>query len=99
VFHGCKQTPEDIGDTYVQRAGYNRWADSNAIIILYPQAKSTLLGNPNGCWDWWGYGEAGYATKAGPQMTVVRAMLDRLAGARPAVASDAAVRRTAGGRP
>jgi hypothetical protein len=96
VFHGCKQTPEDIGDTYVRHAGYNRWADSNGLIVLFPQAKAEFLGNPNGCWDWWGYGGAGYATKAGPQMTAVRAMLDRLAGTRSAAPE---ARRTAGSRP
>jgi poly(3-hydroxybutyrate) depolymerase len=80
VFHGCKQTPEHIGDAYVRHTGYNRWAESNDLIILYPQAKTESLSNPNGCWDWWGYSGAGYATKAGPQMMAVRAMLDRLAG-------------------
>ena len=45
-----------IGDTYVRHGGYNEVADLNDIIILYPQAiKSLLHGNPNGCWDWWGY--------------------------------------------
>jgi poly(3-hydroxybutyrate) depolymerase len=80
VFHGCKQTPEDIRDQYVTRTGYNRWADSNNIVVLYPQTRHELPANANGCWDWFGYTGAAYATKAGPQMAVVRAMLGRLAG-------------------
>jgi poly(3-hydroxybutyrate) depolymerase len=80
VFHGCKQTPDDVQEQYVEHTGYNRWADSNGIIVLYPEAKHDTVANPNGCWDWWGYSGAGYATKSGPQMAAVRAMLDRLAG-------------------
>ena len=80
VFHGCKQTVADIQERYVRDTGYNRWADSNGIVVLYPQAKSEKLANPNGCWDWWGYSGGAYATKAGQQMVAVRAMLDRLAG-------------------
>jgi poly(3-hydroxybutyrate) depolymerase len=80
VFHGCKQTVEDIQEQYVRRTGYNRWADGNGIIVLYPQARHDPQGNPNGCWDWWGYSGTDYATKVGPQMAAVRAMLDRLAG-------------------
>ena len=80
VFHGCRQTVADIGDQYVRNAGYNRWADGNGIVVLYPQARRVPLANPNGCWDWWGYTGFAYPTKAGPQMAAVRAMLDRLAG-------------------
>jgi hypothetical protein len=36
--------------------------------------------NPNGCCDWFGYTGADYATKAGQQMAVVRAMLGRVGG-------------------
>jgi predicted esterase len=78
VFHGCKQTPDDIGEEYVTSTGYNRWADSNQIIVLYPQIRHEFPANPDGCWDWFGYSGATYATKAGPQMAVVRAMLGRL---------------------
>lgn len=79
VFHGCKQTPDDIQDTYVRHTGYNRWAENNKIIVLYPEAKHERGANPDGCWDWWGYSGADYATKTGPQMATVRAMLNRLA--------------------
>ena len=55
-------------------AGYNRWADSNRLILLYPQAHATAL-NPNACWDWWGYDDPDYMTRSGRQMAAVRAML------------------------
>ena len=54
------------------------WADSNNLIVLYPQAESTAL-NPFGCWDWWGYTGDGYATRTGTQMTAIRAMIGRIA--------------------
>jgi poly(3-hydroxybutyrate) depolymerase len=96
VFHGCRQYPGSaygqrpqgrFGDTFVRNSGYNRWADTNNLVILYPQANAMNVGtrlprtNPNGCWDWWGYDDAAYATKSGRQVAAVKKMLDRLAGA------------------
>lgn len=81
AFHGCKQYATAIGSDYYANAGYNQWADSNNLIVLYPQTVATTLTplNPNGCWDWWGYTDSNYAKKSGKQIGVVRAMLDRLA--------------------
>ena len=73
AFHGCKQTLDDVRDAFVKNAGYNAWAETNKIIIMYPQAvKSFMPNNPNGCWDWWGYTGPKYHTKLGPQMKVIR---------------------------
>ena len=81
VFHGCRQSAEAVGERFVREAGYNRWADTNRLIILYPQtiARYFYVYNPRGCWDWWGYTGAQYATKAAPQIRAVFAMLQRLA--------------------
>jgi hypothetical protein len=79
AFHGCKQTADQIGDLFLTGTGYNRWADANHLIILYPQAHETPS-NPNACWDWWGYDDPAYLTRSGRQMAAVRAMLARLAG-------------------
>jgi hypothetical protein len=83
ALHGCKQNADTIGDRYIRHAGYNEWADTNHLIILYPQ---TITGNPAefeplnpfGCWDWWGYTNFNYAVKAGRQISTIKAMLDRL---------------------
>ncbi|HEY0589813.1 MAG TPA: PHA-depolymerase-like protein [Pseudoduganella sp.] len=95
VFHGCKQYPDaplasgpggKFGDTFARHSGYNAWADANNIVVLYPQANAMNTGtrlpraNPNGCWDWWGYGDANYSVKSGRQMAAVALMVDRLAG-------------------
>jgi hypothetical protein len=82
VFHGCLQYPARIGDKFYRHAGYNEWADTNRVIVLYPQAINSDLPpvyNPKGCWDWWGYDDANYARQSGRQMVAVKAMIDRLA--------------------
>jgi hypothetical protein len=81
AFHGCRQGVAEIGERFVHEAGYNRWADTNALIVLYPQAikrYSASVWNPRGCWDWWGYTGASYPTQSGLQIRAVKAMLDRL---------------------
>jgi poly(3-hydroxybutyrate) depolymerase len=65
------------------------------IIVLYPQAHATSLAelpsslwltgmaniNPNGCWNWWGYGGDGqYLTKKGVQISAIWKMVERLEG-------------------
>ena len=82
AFHGCKQTVQDIGDQYLLDTGYNRWADSNNILVLYPQAPTDLSDNPEHCWDWWGYTGLGFGTRNAPQMLAVRHMVEQLAGAK-----------------
>mmetsp|Transcript_7685 Transcript_7685/g.10604 ORF Transcript_7685/g.10604 Transcript_7685/m.10604 type:complete len:334 (-) Transcript_7685:72-1073(-) len=77
AFHGCLQTVYDLGDTFYTQTGYNNWAESNGIIILYPQAVANAK-NPKGCFDWWGYSGADYATQLGPQMYTVNKMVTYL---------------------
>lgn len=77
VLHGCKQNYTDVGDQYVRRTGYNRWADTNNIVLIYPQTSTAAT---NSCWDWWGYDSLNYAKKSGPQMTAMKAMVDRVTG-------------------
>ena len=84
VFHGCRQGADIVGERFVREAGYNRWADTNRLILLYPQAIARWwwVYNPRGCWDWWGYTGADYATKQAPQIRAVMAMVERLGGLR-----------------
>ncbi len=82
ALHGCLQSTAYIGDAFAAGAGYNEWAEANRMIVLYPQVASSKLAplNPMGCWDWWGYTEESYATKSGPQIKVIKATMDALAG-------------------
>ncbi len=81
ALHGCLQGASRIGESYVRHAGYNRWADANRLVVLYPQATASLAqGNGNGCWDWWGYDDARYLERGGRQMAAVMRMVDRVTG-------------------
>jgi hypothetical protein len=86
AFHGCEQEATGaVGSDFYENAGYNPWADTNHIIVLYPQtiASSSSPSNPDACWDWWGYDSADYSQQTGPQMAMVRAMLGSLAKGSP----------------
>jgi hypothetical protein len=78
-FHGCQQQASLIGTAYVTHTGLNEWAESNDVVVLYPQAISTIL-NPEGCFDWWGYTGLTYSQIDGAQISVVRSMIRALAG-------------------
>jgi len=79
-FHGCQQTTADIGNDWYTDTGLNDWAESNNIVVIYPQVvKSYLLpSNPEGCWDWWGYTDSNYSVKSGIQIGFVSNMIDKL---------------------
>ena len=77
AFHGCGQSRSTIGEAFVHETGFARWADTNNLIVLFPQAAVTPV-NPQGCWDWWGYTGHDYLTKDGSQIVAVKRMLDRL---------------------
>lgn len=79
AFHGCVQTPSDVGDQYYTDTGYNQWADTNNFLVLYPQAPVNVATNPQHCWDWWGYSGMNFNVKSAPQMSAVKTMIDRLA--------------------
>jgi poly(3-hydroxybutyrate) depolymerase len=81
AFHGCNQGYTKVGDQFFRRSGLNEWADTNRIIVLYPQAVPNLDPdhvNNQGCWDWWGYDNAQYAQKAGVQLLMTKRMVDRI---------------------
>ncbi len=88
ALHGCQQGEQVIGAKYARLTQYNRWAEANDIVVLYPQAAIIELsiwngfglygGNPNGCWDWWGYGSGDYLTRNAPQMAAIARMAEAL---------------------
>lgn len=64
--HGCLQTADQIGKTVVTDAYLNQYADSNKLVVLYPQA------TPDDTF--------GYATRSGPQMITTMNMVHALGG-------------------
>ncbi len=75
AFHGCVQGAEFIGDRFARKAGFNEWAESNELIVAYPQIEKSLF-NPKGCWDWWGYTDEDYDLRSGKQVAGVGALID-----------------------
>lgn len=86
AFHGCSQYAGLIDDDFYWDGAYNRWAEANQIIVLYPQTTpwersgdlTGFTGNPKGCWDWWGYSGENYLRRNGRQMQAVKAMIDQM---------------------
>ena len=76
------------GDKIINNTGYTRWADTNHLIDLFPQARldnlsrpttaSGSVHNPNGCRDWIGWYGNNFAQKAGTQMAAIKAMVDQV---------------------
>ncbi|KAL9045079.1 MAG: hypothetical protein Q9214_001836 [Letrouitia sp. 1 TL-2023] len=70
AMHGCLQSYSQIGNKFITNTGYALWADSNNIMVLFPQAivdyrMHTIWSglespNPLGCFDWVGW----YGTNA-----------------------------------
>jgi len=81
ALHGCLQSAKYVQDDFYGKSSYNDWADTNNIIVLYPQVDELEPLNHNGCWDWTGYTGASYAFKSGVQMTAIHSMIERLTSA------------------
>ncbi len=79
ALHGCKQMDAGVGDAFYKHAGYNEWADTNNIVMIYPQTSQSSIGNPNGCWDWWAYDDSNYSIKSGRQMALMDKIFKRVA--------------------
>lgn len=88
ALHGCVQNYDKIGDKFINNTGYNKWADTNNIIILYPQTAvdntshstpgSGSVSNPNACWDWIGWYGSDYDQKGGKHMAALVAMVNKI---------------------
>lgn len=86
ALHGCLQEASLIGNRWVTQAGINEWADTNRLVVVYPDTMASSAPgptNPNACFDWWGYAnqyDPNYALKSGQQMSVLYAMVQRVTG-------------------
>jgi len=74
ALHGCSQGLGVIGDVFVKHSGYPILDDA---VVLFPQV-GTSLGNPEGCFDWWGYSGSSYALKTGSQIEAILNMAKAL---------------------
>ena len=78
ALHGCEQARESVGEAFIKGSGFARYADTNRLVILFPQVAGSVV-NPHGCWDWWGYSDIDYLGKDAPQIAAIWAMAERLA--------------------
>jgi len=76
-----------IGDGFYGHAGYNEIAETNDIVVLYPQTKAwsenfltDYARNPRACWDWWGYSGNEFHRRSGKQVRAVAGMINTLVG-------------------
>ena len=77
VLHGCEQSREAVGDDFVRKSGFAELADTNRLVLLFPQVEASTT-NPKGCWDWWGYTGLDYLGKDAPQIAAIWAMVEKL---------------------
>ena len=76
------------GNRYITTTGYNQIADTNNIVVLYPQVEGRddqAAQNPDGEWDWWGYSSSvperpDYYSRDAIQIKAIYGMLSRLGG-------------------
>ena len=80
ALHGCDQSREEIGETFIKDSGFGEIADQNRLVVLFPQVKASTV-NLHGCWDWWGYTGLDYLGKDAPQIKAIWAMAEELAAA------------------
>ncbi|MBD0273627.1 MAG: hypothetical protein ICV73_17080 [Acetobacteraceae bacterium] len=78
AFHGCEQGRERVEDLFPTGTGYLGWADYNRLIVLFPQVAAVPFSNPQGCWDFFAYGDPDHATHEGRRVSAAKRMLDRL---------------------
>jgi poly(3-hydroxybutyrate) depolymerase len=74
VFTGCLGSTESIGTQLMTDGNVDNWADTNNMVVLYPQL-GTLYGS---CWDFYGYTGSHFAFKSGPQIQTVWNMVEAL---------------------
>lgn len=95
ALHGCLQGIDDATyRNFARHAGYAEWASALDMVVLFPRVTAVRpfergfdrVGNPQGCWDWWGYTNRGsgsfrrYATRDAPQIKAIMNMVRSLGG-------------------
>ncbi|MFF8407724.1 hypothetical protein ACF1AB_31915 [Streptomyces sp. NPDC014846] len=79
ALHGCLSAQQLLGTSFAEKGNLDTYADTNNLVVLYPQAVSSLWPvNPQGCWDWFGYTGSDFAVKSAPQMTAIVSMVHAL---------------------
>ena len=87
--HGCSELAlaeqELVEGSKATGLSFNRWAESNGIVVLWPHAgphggKNATHEEKQGCWDGYGQTGTGYDTKQGVQMRAISKMIEDISG-------------------
>ncbi|MCC6198340.1 MAG: hypothetical protein IT518_28140, partial [Burkholderiales bacterium] len=65
---------------FAERSGHTRWAETNRIVLLFPQTYPDPDNNPQGYWDTEGRYDNQFDQKGGVQVEAIMAMVKRLTG-------------------
>lgn len=76
--HGCGMNTEYIGESLIYYSGFNEWAETNDLIIIYPQAARHHPFNHGACWDATGSNDINYATKQGKQLSALYSIIQNI---------------------
>ena len=67
------------GDAFFANySGHSRWAETNGIVLLFPQTYPDPAVNPGGAWDWEGTYDEQFDQKGGVQTSAIMAMVARI---------------------
>jgi hypothetical protein len=81
-FHGCGMDEASLGNTFVRNAGFVEWAETNRIVVLFPQTGGVFTNGTFNytmhCWDNYGITGPNYAAKGGAMMAPIGRMLTAL---------------------
>merc|ERR1712156_1062940 len=50
-----EMSTDNIGTEFLENAGFLEMAETNKIVLLFPQIKTNWWSNPHGCWNFLGY--------------------------------------------
>lgn len=90
VFHGCQQSVTYLfhrNMQFIRNSGYIRMADTNRIILAFPQTVSRLIrpsfpyvhpGSLLACWDFFGIYGNDYSTKYGAQIHAIQNLVNKI---------------------
>ncbi|MFO1414032.1 MAG: hypothetical protein U1F10_09045 [Burkholderiales bacterium] len=77
--HACNAGYYTIGEPfYAEWSGHSRWAETNNIVLLFPQAYPDSVLNPTGCWDTNGIYDEQFDQIGGTQVSAIMAMVRRI---------------------
>lgn len=78
--HGCDFGDNLIFEGLVKGMSFNRWAEKNNMVVLYPKlrAHGTSKQHKAACWHVYGQDGTGYTEKTAPQMAALMNMIQEI---------------------